>query len=95
LAPQSVAVRRSLGRDSRAECSARATAIVDYDRLAKALLQPLADHAADNVGTAAGGIRHDEPNRLSGNGLRYCGGGRSQYQRHATKKRKKRQSSCA
>ena len=90
-----VAVRRSLGDGSRAERSARAAAIVDDDRLAQALLQPLADHAGDNVGTAAGGIRHDQPNGPGRKGLRCRDGGRSQHQRHAAKKRKERSSSRA
>ena len=37
-----------------AERAAGAAAIVDHDRLAEALVQLLAEHAADDVGAAAG-----------------------------------------
>ena len=61
---------------------AGAAAIVDHDRPAQALVRPLPEFAADDVGAAARGEWHDEPDRK---GLRRASG-RRKYHRRAAKK---------
>src|SRR5262249_39358983 len=63
---QRVAVRRRFGGDRGANRAASTAAIVDHDRLAEALVQLLPEHTADDVGTAARGVGHDEPDRSGG-----------------------------
>ena len=82
---QRVTVRRRLGGGGRAERAAGTTAIVDHHRLAQALVELLAEHAADNVGAAARRVRHDEPDRPGRERLRPVSGGRQNH-RCATNK---------
>jgi hypothetical protein len=84
---QRIAVRRRLGDGGRADRAAGAAAIVDHDRLAQALVQLLAEHAGDDVGAAAGGVGHDEPDRPVGVGVRRAGG--RQHRRAAEQGRSK------
>src|SRR4029077_17083644 len=46
--------------------------VLDHDRLAPQLLQPLADDTGHHVGYAARGDRHDELHRPAGIVLRRC-----------------------
>jgi hypothetical protein len=82
---QRVTVRRRLGGERRAERAAGAAAVIDYDRLAQALVQLLTEYAADNVGAAARRVRHDEPDRSGREVLRRPGGG-GQHHRRASEK---------
>ena len=68
-----VAVRLRLGDEVRAEIGRGARLVLDHDRLADQLLHLLPDEAREEVGPAAGRIRHDQMDRLVGIGLREGG----------------------
>src|SRR5262249_19393231 len=51
-------------------------AVVDHDRLAKRLRQPLADETAEHIRAAAGRVRHHQCDRAVGIGLRRRRGAR-------------------
>jgi hypothetical protein len=63
-----VAVGRRLRDDVGAERAGRAAAVVDHDRLAERMLEAFLHDARDHVGAAAGRVRHDELDRLVGEG---------------------------
>ena len=69
---QRVTVRRRAHDRFGCDVSARARPVVDHDRLADPVRQPLADHAGDDVRRAAGADLHDEAHRLCRIGLREC-----------------------
>ena len=56
-------VGRRLGDELRADRARGAGAVLDHDRLAQGLVQPLAQRARHYVGCAAGGEGHDEADR--------------------------------
>jgi hypothetical protein len=64
-----VAVGRRAGRELRADHIAAARAILEHDRLADPRRKRIGDGAADQIGTAAGGLRADELDRAVGPGL--------------------------
>ena len=68
-----VAVRRRLTRDVGADSAAGAATIVSDDRLAEPVVQPLHQHARDDIGAAAWRERHDQANRLGRIALGDCG----------------------
>jgi hypothetical protein len=70
---QRVAVRRRAHHRFGRDIAAGARPVVDDDSLAQAIRQPLADHAGDDVGRAAGRNLDDEAHRLRRIRLRACG----------------------
>src|SRR6185503_853982 len=68
-----VAIGRRLGDHVRADVAARAGAVLDEDRLAPGLGPAIADQTRIDVGDAAHGKRHDDPDRLGWVDLRACG----------------------
>src|SRR6516165_2056808 len=60
---QRVTVRRSLGDNLGAKDATGTAPIVDHDRSTEACTQFLAEHAPNDVGTAARWVRDDEPDR--------------------------------
>ena len=69
-----VAVRRGHLHRLGADQAGRARLVVDDDRLAEQLAELVGDHAADEVGGAAGRERHHHAHRLVRIGLRQRGG---------------------
>jgi hypothetical protein len=67
---QRITIRRGLGGGGRANRAAGAAAIIDHDRLAQTFVELLSDHPADDVGAAAGRVRHDESDWSGRKGLR-------------------------
>ena len=64
---QRVTIRRRARNGERAGHAARARPILDHERLAEPLLQPLCEHACQEFGAAAGCERHhqrDRPGRI-------------------------------
>ena len=86
---QRVAVRRRFHRIFGSDVAARSGPIVNHDRLAEPVRQPLRHQPADDVGRAAGRNLHDQMNRprrvVVGPGdMRHCwgrGGSRRQYEK--------------
>jgi hypothetical protein len=73
---QGVAVRRRLRDIFSADLAGAATRLVlDHDLLAEGFRQPLAQRAADHIGDAACGKRHDDMNGPARIGLRRRGRG--------------------
>ena len=76
--PEAEAKRVAIGWRARdptdSDAAGRAADIFNDDGLAKGGLHPLGQHAADDVGRAAGGKRNHQRDRLCGIGLRRCGG---------------------
>lgn len=65
---QRVAVGRRVRHEFGADAAAGAAAVVDHNRLAERARNAFADDAADDVGVAAGGERHDQVDRPVGIG---------------------------
>jgi hypothetical protein len=80
---QVVAVRRCLGDDARAEQASGPRAVVDQDRLAHRLAQPLPDDAPEDIVAAAGRERDHEAQRTVGVRLGGLGLGLGLGLRHA------------
>ena len=84
---QRVAVRRRPRHGFGADAAAGATAVFDHHGLAQGIRYAVADDAADNVGIAAGGKRHDQADRPLGIFRKGC----PRQQRKALKQRQDRQ----
>ena len=71
-----IAVGRGRGCQLRADHAVRARLVLHHERLAEERPDVFAEVARENVDPAAGGVRHDDPNRARGIGfLRERGAG--------------------
>src|SRR5215475_1506425 len=84
--PAGISVGLGLRGQVEADGQRAARAVVDHDLLAELLAKLGAENARDRVGGAAGGLRHDEPDRLVRVLRRRTGrGGAGNQQQHESK----------